>query len=131
MAARSLRLSEHLNKLSIRYLFFGGANTALTFLIYAGLILVNVHYLVANSIAWIVGITVSFLFNSKYVFKRNMSLRRFINFSLANGVSYFVSSGFLILTVRGFGMDPIFASFLAIPVVVTSNYVLFKLVVFR
>lgn len=120
-----------LNKPFIRYLFFGGANTALTFLIYSSLVLVNLHYLVANSIAWIVGITVSFLFNSKYVFKRHMSFRRFISFALANGVSYFVSSGFLILMVRGFDMDPIYASLLAIPVVVTTNYVQFKLVVFK
>lgn len=128
---KSKVLALYHNQEALRYLIFGGLNTFLTWLVFSGLILLGAHYLIANSLAWIVGILVSFTFNLKFVFKSDYQHKRFLQFVGSNIFSFFLSSAVLALLIDGLGVPPIIASIIAIPVVVVANFILFKYVVFK
>lgn len=120
-----------LNKDYTRYLIFGGLNTGLTFIIFSGLILLGLHYLLANSLAWIVGIIVSFIFNSRFVFKKSYNHKRFLKFISSNIFSFCLSNFILFLLIDIFLLHPILSSVIAIPFVVVINYSILKLFIFN
>ena len=47
----------------------GASNTVISYVVYAILVYLGMHYLAANVIAYFAGVINSFIWNSKYVFK--------------------------------------------------------------
>ena len=82
--------------------------------------------MVANSIAWVVGVIVSFLLNSRFVFRKPYGHARFVMFVGSNVVALIVSLAFLTLLIKVFGVDAIIASVVSIPVVVAVSYLAAK-----
>ena len=124
------KLSGLAKKDYLRYLIAGGFNTALTFAVYSSLIFLGWRYYFANSASWVVGISVSYVLNSRYVFKQRFGGRKFLSFIASNLVSYFVSMAVLYALIDRGGVSPIYSSVIAIPCVVFVNFVFFKFFVF-
>src|SRR6266581_235437 len=118
LAAIAAEICSQTGKSYIRFLIAGCFNTCLTFLIYVTGILLGINYLIANSFAWTIGVIVSFLLNSKFVFRKAYMHRRFFVFALSNAFSAVVSMAMLSLMIEACSLNPILASVITIPVVV-------------
>ena len=115
----------------VRFLLSGGFNTALTFLLYSAGILLGLHYALANAVAWAIGIAVSFFLNSRFVFRKGYTHKRFLSFILSNIFSLILSMAILFVLINAYSLNPIFASVVAIPVVVAVNFFAVKRIVFK
>lgn len=80
----------------MRFLFAGGLNTVITYLIYL-LLLQFLHYIIAYSITYVLGVILSFLLNSLFVFRTKLTLSNALKYPLVYLVQYL--SGCLILYV--------------------------------
>lgn len=74
----------------VRFLFVGGLNTLFSYVIYAILILLNVHYTLATLISTILGIIFNFFSTGSIVF-RNRKLSLMLRFFLVYGFTYLVN----------------------------------------
>ena len=78
----------------VRFLVIGAVNTAFSYLIYALLVLIGLHYSLATLISTVLGIIFNFFTTGRIVF-RNMDNRRFIRFILVYAFTYLVNVLFL------------------------------------
>ena len=131
LAAIAAEIRSQTRKSYIRFLIAGCFNTSLTFVIYATGILLGINYLIANSFAWTIGVIVSFLLNSKFVFRKVYAHRRFFMFALSNVFGLLVSMAMLSLMIKVGAVNPILASVITIPFVVVMSFLTSKFFVFR
>jgi len=115
----------------LRYLIAGSFNTAMTFIIYCAFIFLGTEYFIANLIAWIFGTINSFVLNLKFVFKKKYSHKKIISFVATNLFGLLLSMSLLALFIEIFHLNPIVASLLSIPIIVITNYTIFKLLIFK
>jgi putative flippase GtrA len=120
-----------INKRDYRFLFFGALNTGITFLVFSGLVLLGLHYALANILAWCIGVLLSFFFNARFVFNAQADLSSFFKFVASNLFSIFLNLLFLFIAVDIFKFDPIVSSLFSIPLIALSNYILFRFVAFK
>jgi len=82
-----------------RFLISGGINTLVTYSIY---LLLNqwTSYIIAYSIAYIIGIVVSYLVNAGWVFKKTFNLKSFIFYPLVYLSQYILGITLLYLLVN-------------------------------
>ena len=111
----------------IRYIFTGGATTAVNYVIYAG-----VHYLIANSLAWCGAVVFAFWANRQFVFQsRGNWKKEFAAFTAARLATLAAENVLLVLLIQGGGMTEFFAKILVSVVTVVLNYVVCKVGIFR
>ena len=125
------QIRAHGDKDYVRFVISGGFNTLLTFLLYSAGILLGLHYALANALAWAVGVAVSFSLNSRFVFRKAYTHKRFLTFVVSNTFSLFLSMAILSVLIKVYSQDPILASVIAIPIVVAVNFFTVKRIVFR
>lgn len=113
----------------MRFVLVGIGNTLLSYGIYSGLVYLGIGYAIANLIALIIGILVSFKTQGTLVFK-SATNRRFVPFVLMWVVIYLFNI-LLIGRLIAFGFDPYVSGALALPLVVLFSYVAQKFFVFR
>lgn len=113
-----------------RFVLFGSLNTGMNFVLYSLCIVLGFNYMIANAISWVAGVTVSFLFNMRYVFKKIYQHKRLFLFAISNIVSLLVSMAMLSVLIKGLLMNPIAAAVIATPVVVIVNFTTSKFIVF-
>lgn len=106
----------------VRFLVIGAVNTAFSYVIYALLVLIGLHYSLATLISTILGIIFNFFTTGRIVF-RNMDNRRIIRFILVYVLTYLVNVLFLKGLVDGLSMDKLLAGALVtLPVALLSYY---------
>lgn len=88
-----------------RFLVVGGANTVSTYLLFL-LLLAFFPYLIAYSLAYCVGVVVSYFLNSYFVFRRPFSLATFLAFPVVYVVQYGLGALILWLLVDRAGVAP-------------------------
>jgi putative flippase GtrA len=115
----------------VRFLAAGCFNTGVGLVIYCLGILLGLNYVVANSIAWVIGVIVAFLLNARFVFRKPYGRAQFLMFLGSNVVALIASLAFLTLLIKVFLVNAIIASVVSIPLVVAVNYLAAKFVVFR
>lgn len=100
-----------MNKVSsefARFLLVGATNTLLSYLVF--LLLLNfLAYLPAYSIAYCVGIVISYFLNVCFVFKKRVSLASFLKFPIVYAIQYGLGAGILWMLVDRAGMAPAIA----------------------
>jgi putative flippase GtrA len=74
----------------VRFVFMGGVNTGLTWLLYLVLNLV-VSYQVSFTLSYVAGIVLSYVLNARYVFDTKMSLSTFLQFPVVYVVQYMLN----------------------------------------
>lgn len=111
----------------VRFLAGGALNTGSTFVLYWLLLLV-VEYRVAYAISFAAGILLSYVVNTRFVFKTVHSLRKMVLFPLVYLVGYFAGALVLQLSVSRFGVDTRLAPLISICATLPLTYVLSKLI---
>jgi putative flippase GtrA len=112
----------------IRFLLVGATNTAVAYVLYL-LFLIFMPYLYAYSISYGIGVVVSYVLNSLFVFRQPLSLGKFLQFPVVYVIQYGFGAVLLWLLVSQAALAPALAmiavSVLTIPITyVTSRFIL-------
>lgn len=104
-------------KREFRFLMVGGINTAVGYGCYALFLLINIPYLIANTLATIIGAANSYLWNRYFTFKsKNKASSEIGRFSLVYLISYLISMVFLFIIVEKLGINTYLAGLLNITI---------------
>jgi putative flippase GtrA len=110
----------------LRFVAVGALNTGLTFGIYAVLIFgFDVHYLVALTIAWIVGVAVNY--GANFIWSFQIATvpaydARFIRYAVVYFVAFLANAFLLQYAVRSLGLPSLLAQALIVPAIVILSY---------
>jgi putative flippase GtrA len=121
----------------IRYLFTGVCTTLLnlgTFYVLTNVL--NIHYLISNTIAWIVGVVFAYVTNRTFVFQSKSKnkkdvLREIISFFLARVLSLGVDQVLIFIMIEFSPIGSTIAKLISNVVVVAINYLLGKFIIFK
>jgi putative flippase GtrA len=113
----------------LRFVIVGACNTALSYLVYATLISMDLVFWAANLGAVLFGIAVSFVSQGRIVFG-NRDPRRLGRFIGSWLVIYALQTGAIGLLMRG-GINATLAGLVVLPAAALASYVIQKVVVFR
>lgn len=119
----------------VRYGVAGGLNTVLTFAAYALMVMGGVPYLLANLLAWVLGLVCGYFLGLLFVFAgshqpRRGNPRQFAMFGAVYVVNFGISSLALMGLVESGLLGPVQAQFVVIPLVALLNFVASKFLVF-
>jgi putative flippase GtrA len=89
----------------LRFLLVGAVNTLSRYLIYC-LLLTVCPYLLAYTLAYCLGIVISYFLNVRFVFKRDVSLASFLAFPLVYLLQYGLGALALWILVGRIGLSP-------------------------
>lgn len=106
-----------------RFVIAGGLNTALTYILYLGL-LPLMPYAWAYSLSYVAGIALGYLLNSKWVFKSQASFRTATAYPLTYGINYVLGVGLLWLLVEFVGVPKEIAPLIVVAVSMPVMYVI-------
>lgn len=115
----------------IRYILTGGLTTATNYALYSILLLMNVDYLIANSIAWLGAVLVSYMANRLWVFRSHGNiLKELFSFTAARLLTFAVETAGLWMFVSKLHFPKMHAKILVSVVTVIGNYILCKYKIF-
>ena len=106
-----------------RFIFWGGVNTLFGYLVYAFLLLF-LQYLVAYTITYALGIFISYYLNSRFVFRREVELRKAMQYPLVYLVQYLLGTAALYLLVQVLGVNKLLAPLLVILLTIPVTYLM-------
>lgn len=117
----------------ILYGIIGSFSAGLDFLFYTIMVqLVGLHYLVANCMSVIVGISTSFMMNRNYNFKVKDKVRlRFTIFLIVGLCGLTLSNLLLYVFISSIGMDKLVSKLLSIVFVVFFQFLVNKYITFK
>jgi putative flippase GtrA len=124
-------------KLWIKYLPFikfclvGVTNVVISYTAYFILLKLGLYYLLASTIAYIVGILNGYIWSSKFVFKKNKSINNMMKFFIVYISALFINLGIIYICVDCYNMNKLIAPIIAIGVGTIYNYTLNKIWTFR
>ncbi len=78
----------------LRFLLFGAFNTALTYLLYCGLVFV-MHPQVAYALVFVLGIGLAWVGNSRFVFRQPLSRKTAVAYPLMYLAQYALTAGLI------------------------------------
>lgn len=121
----------------ISYLFFGVLTTLVNFVVYLPVYnILGMSASVSNMIAWVAAVVFAYFVNKIFVFRsldwsRKTVIPELIKFVSARLLSGVLETGILLVTVDILGWNGNIWKFVTQVLVVISNYVFSKLIVFR
>lgn len=121
----------------IKYLINGGVTTVINFSAYLFLERVlDVHYLVANLIAWILSVIYAFITNKIIVFKDERStfpqvLRQFMIFTGLRAVSFGLEELSMLIFITQLRFNDIAVKLIIAVAIVITNYIFSKFIIFK
>lgn len=116
----------------IKFGLVGCFNTVLSYIVYALCVKLNIHYLIANIVGFVVGVLNAYYWSNKYVFKTEEGKKRNHLFAISKTVvSYGITgvllqSAMLYLLVEQVGIDSLIAQLICLLFTVPLNFVLNK-----
>lgn len=116
-------LSEALDRLAVRYLIAGGINTLATYLLYLAVLAVA-PYPLAYSLSYGAGIILSFILNSRFVFRVPLHWRRLLQYPVVYVVQYALGYAVLYAAIDLAGMKPWLGPVAVVAVTVPVSFVL-------
>lgn len=112
----------------LRFIVSGAINTGLTYALYL-MLLPLLGYLAAYSMAYVIGILLSYWLNSAFVFRQPMSWRGLVRFPIVYIVQYLCTAMLLWLFVDRIGVSERVALLGAIAVTVPVTFVAARLAI--
>ncbi|MFC1234448.1 GtrA family protein [Vibrio sp. F74] len=109
----------------------GILNTSFSYLVFCGLLYVNVYYLAASALSFIAGTALSYMMNSKYTFSADVSTKRFLKFFIIMVASLTFSLLLLYILKSVAGIDVLIAQILVVLIRFPIMYLLMKCIVFN
>ncbi len=120
------------NKELIIYLICGGVTTFVNYLLYTGLLLLNLPYLVSNSAAWAGAVLTAYFLNRRLVFhSRKRIPAELASFASLRFLTLLLENLLLWLLISRISLAPLPAKVVVSVVTVIGNYVLCKYKVFK
>ena len=117
----------------LNYVVVGGLTTLVNFVVYFFCTHIQLHYLIANVIAWIFAVLFAYIANRKYVFKSegNDQKAEFLQFVSLRAVTLVVESLLLFVGIQLAAMNENIAKIFVSIVTVIGNYVFCKFMIFK
>ena len=115
----------------IRFVLVGVANTIVGLGIILILTELGVAKVPANMMGYACGLVVSFILNSRYTFKTDLSVRRARKFLAVFGICYLLNLGVLLILADGHGVDERLAQTGAVFTYTIAFFILSRLFVFN
>ena len=112
----------------VRFIFFGGVNTLLGYAIYA-LLLLFLTYPIAYTLAYVLGICISYYLNSRFVFESRVRLTKALQYPLVYLVQYLLSVLLLYVLVEILTINKLIAPGLIVLVTVPMTYFLSRFII--
>jgi len=111
----------------IKFSCVGLFNTFLSLAIYYFCLFIGLHYLVANTFAFLLTVLTSYFLNKKFVFKSNANTRNsLIKTYMVYLLTFCIGSVLLVIMVEKIGISEFIAPFINIVVNVSINFTLIK-----
>ena len=111
-----------------RFVFFGGINTLLGYLIYA-ILLLFLTYPISYTVSYALSIFVSYYLNSKFVFNSGLSLKKAFQYPLVYLVQYLLGILFLYVLVEIVSVHKLIAPGFVVLLTVPVTYSLSRLII--
>jgi len=109
----------------LRFAAVGGSNTLLSWCLYAVLVRVGMHYLLASSLAFAFGALNSYVLNRRWTFRsRDRRLPEALRFGVVQCVGLGVDVCLLYALVQGVGIQHLIAQALVFPVASALTFLL-------
>ncbi len=109
----------------------GVINTCSSWVFYYSLVFLNVNYLIATTIAYILSSIIGFLLNKGWVFKKKIyDYRSIIKYYIVYGSSYLLNVGSMYVFVDILGISKMIAPILTLFITVPYNFLFSRLWVF-
>lgn len=112
----------------LRFVFWGGVNALAGYCIYAVLILF-LPYLVSYTIAYVLGIPISYFLNSKYVFVQELRWNKALKYPLVYVAHYLFGTASLYFFVQVLGINKLAAPALVLLLTIPVTYFLIRRIV--
>ena len=116
-----------LSKRFINFVFFGGVNTAVTYLLYLLLSYV-MHYQLAYLIAYASGIVFAYILNLLFVFNAQSSFKKILGYPLIYVVQYLLGAALMYLLLSIFGLPNAVAPLVVAVLLVPVSYYMNKMI---
>ena len=118
----------------ISYIFWGGTTTFVNWLVYYSLE-GHVHYLAANSAAWVVAVIFAFVAHRTFVFRSAVRgvriLFEFVLFAANRALSLALETGLMLTGVELLHMRSAVVKVIVAVIIAIVNYIIEKFIVFR
>ena len=117
----------------IQFGIVGCSNTIISLVIYYGLIAININYIIAYSIGFIISVLNSYYWNNKYVFKnkKNNVKSKLLKSYIAYGATFLLSNGLLYLQVDILHLSELIAPLISLCITIPLNFLLNKYWTFK
>lgn len=118
----------------VNYLVFGVLTTVVNIVVYFVFAdMLHFHYLISNCVAWLLSVLFAYVTNRKYVFesKSESIVEEMIKFFVSRLATGGLDMALMWLLVSALSVNGVASKVLVNVVVVVSNYVLSKIVVFK
>lgn len=122
---------------SLMYLVFGGLTVGVNIATYIGLTrIIELNYMVANIIAWIVAVIFAYITNKFFVFESNNTELKFLIKEFTSFVSCRLLSGvmemiLMYIMIDMMGINDFITKIFTNILVIVLNYVLSKVIIFK
>jgi len=113
----------------IRFGIVGVSNTLIALTIYYILLLIGVHYILSNVIAFAISVQNAYYWNRKYVFKQvkgSKKGRQLARVYVSYGFTFLLSTGLLFLMVDVLGISELIAPLINLCITIPLNFLLNK-----
>ena len=121
----------------VKFGIVGLSNTLISYLVYALLVYLGLHYLVASIIAFFISVLNSFFWNSRYVFKKEDGAKRNVFHALIKTFISYAFTGlllqniFLFVFIDVLYISKYIAPLISLVVTVPLNFIMNKFWAFR
>ena len=119
------------NNTFIGFAVVGAINTGFSFIIYLLLLKLDLYYISASVIAYIAGIAVSYILNTKFVFRQEKTFANLSKFVSVYLTALVINISLLYFLVNIVGFNPVVGQIGVTCIVLFYNYVLQKLWTFK
>lgn len=109
----------------IKFLSAGVINSVASYLVYLLLVLF-LNYQASYATAFVFGIVLSFILNTKYVFEVDQTIKKFVVFPLVYLVQYILGAFMLNFLIELIGISKFFAPLIVAVFLLPVNYILSK-----
>ena len=117
-----------LPKRFIVFIVFGGINTALTYGLYLGLLLV-VPYAIAYSLTFVAGIFLSYWLNATFVFRQPLRLKAALQYPAVYALQYIAGMIILYVGIEIFHISKAIAPLAAVALTIPLTYVCSRILI--
>ncbi len=115
----------------IKFCIVGATNTAISFVVYALLLKLNMNYLVASTLSYLAGLINGYIFSSSFVFNNKRNLTQGLKFLGVYLSSLIINLAFLYILVDTFKFSELIAQVIVTCFNVIYNFSLNKFWTFK